>query len=266
MVTAVFSVPLSGCSGKKDDLYVERPAEALYNEALSLMNDGKFRDASKAFDEVERQHPYSTWAMKAQVMGAYALYENSDYDDANVALSRFIDLHPGNKDIAYAYYLRALCQYEQMSDVRRDQSATERAAEALTEVMRRFPESEYARDARLKLDLTRDHLAGREMVVGRYYLKSNQYLAAMNRFRKVIEKFDQTTHVPEALYRLVEINTILGLNWEAQRVAAILGHNFPGSEWYQDAYDLVGEVVLDENAPPPPVSSALTPVESQTLP
>ncbi|GEO80490.1 outer membrane protein assembly factor BamD [Pararhodospirillum oryzae] len=229
---------LGACSTDKP-AYVERPVEELYNDAVDKLNQGNYEAASKAFDEVERQHPYSVWATKAQIMAAYALYENGAYDDAAVALNRFIDLHPGNRDIAYAYYLRGLCYYEQISDVRRDQQITRQAMTYLSDVVTRFPESPYARDARLKIDLARDHLAGKEMSVGRYYLKGHQYLAALNRFTAVINSYDQTTHVPEALYRLVEINTILGLTDEAKRAAAVLGHNFPGSDWYVDAYALV---------------------------
>ncbi|WP_041795373.1 outer membrane protein assembly factor BamD [Pararhodospirillum photometricum] len=229
---------LGACSSDKP-AYVERPVEALYNEAVDKLNTGRYEEASKAFDEVERQHPYSVWATKAQIMSAYALYEKGTYDDAAVALNRFIDLHPGNRDIAYAYYLRGLCYYEQISDVRRDQQITRQAMTYLGDVVTRFPETSYARDARLKIDLARDHLAGKEMSVGRYYLKKYQYLAALNRFSMVVNNYDQTTHVAEALYRLVEINTILGLPDEAKRIAAVLGHNFPGSDWYRDAYALV---------------------------
>ncbi|MCF8479545.1 MAG: outer membrane protein assembly factor BamD [Rhodospirillum sp.] len=230
---------LVGCSGDDKPEYVERPVEELYNEAVDLLNAANFEDASKAFDEVERQHPYSSWATKAQIMAAYALYENNAYDDAVVALNRFIELHPGNRDIAYAYYLRGLCFYEQIADARRDQQITRQAMSNLREVVSRFPDSPYARDARLKIDLANDHLAGHEMGIGRFYLDHLDYLAALNRFRTVVERFDRTTHVPEALYRMAEVNTILGLNEEAKRVAAVLGYNFPGSDWYADAYGLV---------------------------
>ncbi|WP_413206185.1 outer membrane protein assembly factor BamD [Rhodospirillum sp. A1_3_36] len=230
---------LTGCAGDDKPEYVERPVEELYNEAVDLLNAAKYQDASKAFDEVDRQHPYSSWATKAQIMAAYALYEDNAYDDAVVALNRFIELHPGNQDIAYAYYLRGLCFYEQIADARRDQQMTRQAMSNLRDVVTRFPDSSYARDARLKIDLANDHLAGHEMGIGRYYLDHLDYLAALNRFRTVVEKFDQTTHVPEALYRMVEVNTILGLTEEAKRVAAVLGYNYPGSDWYADAYGLV---------------------------
>jgi outer membrane protein assembly factor BamD len=172
-------------------------------------------------------------------MSAYSLYQASKYDEAVVDLDRFIQLHPGNRDAAYAYYLKALCYYVQITDVGRDQKTTEQALKALDEVTRRFPESKYARDARLKLDLTRDHLAGKEMEIGRYYLNRDQYLAAINRFRRVIEQYQTTTHVPEALERLTECYLALGVKDEAQAAAAVLGYNFPGSDWYQDSYALL---------------------------
>ncbi|MGB1027478.1 MAG: outer membrane protein assembly factor BamD, partial [Rhodospirillaceae bacterium] len=204
-----------------------------------LLNDGQYQNAADAFDEVERQHPYSVWATKAQLMAAYSLYEDNEYDDAVIALNRYIELHPGNQDIAYAYYLRALCFYEQIADVGRDQEMTREAMDYLREVTTRFPRSDYARDASLKMDLAQDHLAGKEMSVGRFYLNQGHYLAALNRFRTVVDRFDQTTHVPEALFRIVEVNTVLGLPGEAERTAAVLGHNFPGSDWYVDAFGLV---------------------------
>jgi outer membrane protein assembly factor BamD len=198
--------------------------------------------AAESFDEVERQHPYSVWATKAQLMAGYAHYEANKYDEAIIALERFIQLHPGNRDIAYAHYLKALSYYEQISDVSRDQLATERARQSLQELIRRFPNSKYARDARLKLDLTLDHLAGKEMEIGRYYLRKDQYLAAINRFRHVVDRYQTTTHVPEALHRLAEAYSALGVTVEAQRNAAVLGHNYPGSEWYIDSYKLVAGV------------------------
>lgn len=229
---------LSACSKKKDE-YVERPVEELYNEAMDDIDHDEYYKAAKAFDEVVRQHPYSVWATKAELMGAYALYERNKYDDAIVGLDRFIQLHPGNKDTPYAYYLKGLCYYEQITDVGRDQKMTEQALKTLQEVVDRFPSSQYARDAKLKVDLARDHMAGKEMAIGRYYEKRGQYLAAINRFRAVIEQFQTTTHVPEALHRLVEIYVTLGLMDDAKHTAAVLGHNFPGSPWYQDSYSLI---------------------------
>lgn len=248
--TAVMAAVLftAACAADQTDTYVERPVGELYNEAVDQLEAGNYTAAAKAFDEVERQHPYSKWATKAQLMSAYAYYEDAKYDDAIVALDRFIQLHPGSSDVPYAYYLKALCYYEQISDVGRDQRMTRLANQALNEVITRFPNTEYARDARLKIDLTRDHLAGKEMEVGRYYLKAENYLAAINRFRKVVDEYQETTHVPEALYRLTEAYTLLGLKEEARKAAAVLGHNYPGSEWYDDAYDLAELGLTDPSA------------------
>ena len=179
-------------------------------------------------------------------MAAYASYSVSDYDEAVIVLDRFISLHPGNKDIAYAYYLRSLCFYERISDVSRDQQATESALAAFEEILRRFPDSKDARDARLKADLARDHLAGKEMEVGRFYLERNHYLAAINRFRRVIDLYQTTTHAAEALHRLVEAYTALGVADEARKAAAVLGHNYPGSDWYLDSYAIAGGEDLRE--------------------
>jgi outer membrane protein assembly factor BamD len=238
LVVALVAAALPACSDKKDE-YVERPVEELYNEAMDLVDKDEYYRAAKAFDEVERQHPYSVWATKAQLMGAYVLYERNKYDEAIIGLDRFIQLHPGNKDVGYAYYLKGLCYYEQITDVARDQKMTELALKTLQEVADRFPATSFARDAKLKVDLARDHLAGKEMAVGRYYLNLGQHLAALNRFKVVVDQFQTTTHVPEALHRMVEVYTILGLDGEAKRTAAVLGHNFPGSDWYEDTYAVV---------------------------
>ena len=231
-------VGLAGCASDEPE-YVERPVGELYNQAMDQLLDENYQQAAQTFDEVERQHPYSTWASKAQLMAGYAHYLNDNYTQAVNALDRFIELHPGNRDIAYAYYLKALSYYEQIADVRRDQEMTRQARSALQEVVNRFPDTKYARDARLKLDLTEDHLAGAEMVVGRYYLDRGHYLAAIKRFREVIEDYQTTTHVPEALHRLVEAYMALGVVDEAQATAAVLGHNYPGSDWYADSYQLL---------------------------
>jgi outer membrane protein assembly factor BamD len=228
---------LSAC-GTKEKPYVEREVNDLYNSAMDAYEAGDNKEAVRLFDEVERQHPYSVWATKAQLMGGFVQYMANKYDEAILALNRFIELHPGNRDVAYATYLKALCYYEQISDVERDQQMTTRALESLQEVVRKYPQSQYARDARLKIDLTRDHLAGKEMEVGRYYLKRGNYLAAINRFKKVVDEYQVTSHVPEALHRLVEAYTALGLTDEARKAAAVLGHNYPGSEWYVDSYEL----------------------------
>lgn len=233
------SALLGACSGDDELPYDERPVEQIYNKAMDHLADGSYKKASQEFDEVERQHPYTVWARRASLMSAYSHYQINEYDDAILACQRFIQLHPGNKDVVYAYYLIALSYYEQITDVGRDQEMTQRAMDALADVIRRFPNSEYARDARLKYDLTRDHLAGKEMEIGRYYLFRHEYIAAINRFRTVIINFQTTTHTPEALERLTEAYTALGIKTEAQTAAAILGHNFPGSDWYEDAYSLL---------------------------
>jgi len=232
---------LGACSGDDDAeiVYDERPVEQIYNKALNLLEDNKYRQAAAEFDEVERQHPYSQWARRAMLMASYCYYQTNDYDSAILSAQRFLALHPGNKDAAYAYYLMGISFYEQISDVGRDQGMTQSALATLSEVVRRFPETEYARDARLKIDLTIDHLAGKEMEIGRYYLNQQSYVAAINRFRSVIVSYQTTTHVPEALHRLTESYLSLGVVTEAQTAAAILGHNFPGSDWYEDSYALL---------------------------
>ncbi len=240
---------LGACSGKKAE-YTERPVETLYNEAMDALLANDFDTATQKFDEVERQHPYSLWANKAQLMAAYSYYLSNLYDDAIVALDRFIQLHPTSKDVAYAYYLKGLSYYEQISDVSRDQLMTELALSTLDELIKRFPSSKYSRDAKLKIDLTRDHLAGKEMEIGRYYHTQRQYLAAINRFKNVIDDFQTTTHVPEALHRLTEAYLAFGMNAEAQKTAAVLGHNFPGSDWYLDSYRLMGNQVAEPWAQP----------------
>ena len=235
------ALAVTGCAGMgaKEVKYFERPVEEIYNTALKELQKGRYFQAAEQFDEVERQHPYSVWARRSMLMAAYSNYQINEYDKAILAAQRFISLHPGNRDVVYAYYLVAISYYEQISDVGRDQKITAEALRALTEVVRRFPASDYARDARLKIDLTNDHLAGKEMEIGRYYLKQHEYLAAINRFRIVVENFQTTTHVPEALHRLTESYVALGIIDEAQSAAAVLGHNYPGSDWYQDSYSLL---------------------------
>ena len=215
------------------------PVAELYNSGLSKLNAGSYKAAAKSFAEVERQHPYSKWATKALLMQAFAYYQLNSYDDAINSANRFITLHPGHRDSAYAYYLTAISQYEQINDVRRDQSAAQKALEALDEVSKRFPESPYAADAAKKSLLARDHLAAKEMDVGRYYLKRGSYLAGINRFKKVVTDYQTTSQTPEALYRLAESYMALGVTSEAQTAAAVLGHNFPNSQWYKDAYSIV---------------------------
>jgi outer membrane protein assembly factor BamD len=245
---------LIGCKSPEPDI-PDTPVDQLYNNALDTLNSGKTRDAAKLFDEVERQHPYSEWATQAQLMSAYAYYLIDSYDDAIPALERFIDLHPGNRSAAYAYYLRALCYYEQIADVNRDQGNTEEAQRALSDVIARFPNTPYARDATLKLDLVRDHLAGKEMAVGRYYQERGQYLAAINRYKIVVDQYQTTTHLPEALERLTEAYVALGVYDEAERTASVLGYNYPGSDWYQQAYNLLTQkgISMETEAALPPV-------------
>jgi outer membrane protein assembly factor BamD len=240
---------LAACSSDDELAYEEQPVEELYNRGYTALLEDETDLAAQYFDEVERQHPYSQWAPKAQLMAAYAHYQDNRYDDAINALDRFIELNPGNEDVAYAYYLKAISYYEQISDVGRDQKMTEEALSALQDVARRFPDSEYARDAELKIDLALDHLAGKHMTIGRYYLNQEEWLAAINRFRLVIEDYQTTTHVPEALHRLVEAYMALGVTQEAQATAAVLGHNFPGSVWYTDSYYLLtGEDLRPEDS------------------
>ncbi|NWG71412.1 MAG: outer membrane protein assembly factor BamD [Parvularculaceae bacterium] len=232
---------LAACSSggdKKKFAYVERPVEQIYADAARQLERKRWDEAVELFAEVERQHPYSAWARRAMLMRAFARYQTNDYDEAIEALDQFISLHPGNKDAPYAYYLKAMCHYERIADVGRDQENTDNAVKALNDVIRRYPNTEYARDARLKLDLTYDHLAGKEMYVGRYYLKQYKHIAAINRFKYVVDNYQTTDHVPEALYRLVEAYLQIGVVDEARAAAAVLGANYPGSVWYADAYKL----------------------------
>lgn len=238
---AIVAFVMAACGGQEEERlkYVEKPVETLYNEAVDALQSKHYPQAVLFFDEVERQHPYSVWARRSMLMSAFANYQMNKYDEAIQAAQRFIALHPGNRDVPYAYYLIATSYYERIRDVGRDQEITRNALDSLREVTRRFPTSEYARDARLKIDLTLDHLAGKEMDVGRYYLKQHEYVAAINRFRNVIEQYQTTSHVPEALHRLTECYLAMGIVDEAQTAAAVLGHNYPGSRWYQDSYGLL---------------------------
>jgi len=234
----------AGCAslGKKhktDLSYVERPVDLLYATGAQQMDRRRWDQAVDYFREVERQHPYSEWARRAILMTAFAHYQARNYDEAVGDADRFISLYPGNASAAYAYYLKAVCYFEQIIDVGRDQAATENALAALREVVRRFPRSQYATDARLKLDMVNDQLAGKEMTIGRFYLRNNDAVAAMGRFKTVIERYQTTSHTPEALFRLVEVDLTLGLREDALRNAATLGANFPGDRWYADAYRLM---------------------------
>ncbi len=235
---------LGGCAskGKGELTYIARDVETLYNLAADTLAKQQYGQAGQIFDEVERQHPYSVWARRAQLMSSFAYYKGNKYDEAILAAQRFLALHPGNKDAPYAYYLIAVSHYEQISDVSRDQKSTEKAVSALTELIRRYPNTEYAADARVKLDLTKDHLAGKDMEVGRFYQQRGDYIAASVRFRNVVENYQTTTHTAEALHRLVEIYLQLGVRQEAERMGALLGHNYPGSKWYERSYALLQKV------------------------
>lgn len=235
---------LAGCStskNKADTQYVARDVSTLYNAGKARLEKGQYKLSAALFDEVERQHPYSPWARRAQLMSAFSYYMNSDYSESVGAAQRFLSIHPGNKDAPYAYYLIALCYYEQIADVTRDQKITQQALDALGELIRRYPQSRYAADARLKVDLVNDHLAGKEMELGRFYQRRGQWLAATLRFRTVVDKYQTTTHTPEALERLVESYLSLGIPDEAKKAAAVLGANYPGSEWYERSFKLMRE-------------------------
>jgi outer membrane protein assembly factor BamD len=236
---AWFDDVTGGGDDKKDAEYVERPVEQIYDDAWKKIDDHDWTAAAKQFDEVERQHPYSVWARRAMLMSAYCYYEANKYTDAIDAADQYIQLHPGSHEIAYAFYLKAISLYEQITDVGRDQSNTEQALTALEDVVQRFPNTAYARDAGLKIDLTLDHLAGKEMAVGRYYLTRGDYIGAINRFRVVVERYQRTPQITEALERLTEAYYALGIYNEAKTAAAVLGANYPGSPWYKDSYDLL---------------------------
>ncbi len=230
---------LPSCSSTEEEKYVERPVEELYNAGLTELKNRNFGKAATAFDEVERQHPYSQWATQAQLMSAYAHYQNQKYEKALAAIDTFIQLHPAHPDSSYAYYLQGLCYYEQLSPVERDQKMTELAMDSFQEILKRFPESNYAKDAKLKLNLLQDMMAAKEMHVGRYYQTRKSYVAAMNRFKNVVRNFQTTAHVPEALHRLVEVYLALNLKDDALSVASILSHNFPSNNWYSETYFLM---------------------------
>lgn len=254
----VLAIPLSGCGTgalwdkftAKDDTFKDEPADKLYNEGLYELNQKKdAKAASKKFEEVDREHPYSDWARKSLLMSAYAYYDSGDYDNCIGAATRYVTLHPGSPDAAYAEYLIAASNYDQIPDVSRDQGRTEKAIAALQEVVRKYPTSEYAVSAKAKIEGARDQLAGKEMTVGRYYLQKHDYTAAINRFKTVVTQYQTTRHVEEALERLTEAYMAMGIVSEAQTAAAVLGHNFPDSHWYKDAYNLVksGGVEPSEN-------------------
>jgi len=252
---AAMALSLSACStlgiggDRKEKLaYVERPAESIYNQGFERMERQDWDRAKLFFQEVERQHPFSKWARRAMLMQAYANYRSTDYEESVATAERFIGLHPGNESTPYVYYLNAMNYYDQIYDVGRDQATTVSAEAALQQVVRRYPDSDYARDSRLKLELTHDHLAGKEMSIGRYYLKDNQQLAAIGRFKNVVRDYETTSQTEEALHRLVEAYTSLGIINEAKLVGSVLGYNYPASEWYEDSYELLAEYGVDLNA------------------
>ncbi|WP_374654601.1 outer membrane protein assembly factor BamD [Phenylobacterium sp.] len=242
LVVGCAALALAACAGKQKKprlAYEERPVELLYATGADRLDRGLWNQAVQYFGEVERQHPYSEWSRRAILMTAYAHYQGNDYAEAIGDADRFISLYPGNPAAAYAHYLKAICYFEQIVDVGRDQAATGQALSNLTEIVQRYPRTEYAADARLKIDMVNDQLAGKEMTIGRYYLRQGDTLAAVGRFKTVIDRYQTTSHTPEALYRLVESYLTLGLIEEAKRNGAVLGYNYPGDAWYRDAYKLL---------------------------
>ena len=253
LFAAALILPVAGCAKNKlkgDTAYVARDVNTLYSLAKLRLDQKSYIQAAQLFDEVERQHPYSIWARRAQLMSAFSYYMAQQYPDAISSAQRFLTIHPGNKDAAYANYLIAMSHYQQIEDVNRDQKITQQAADSFGELIRRYPQSRYAADARLKLDLINDHLAGKEMEVGRFYERQGNWLAATMRFRAVVDKYQTTSHTPEALERLVESYLALGIPEEAQKAAAVLGKNYPGSEWYERSYKL-----MQRHAPAAPPQS-----------
>ena len=230
---------LAACADAKNAIAPDEPADKLYNEGLTLLNKKEYVDSAKKFEEVDRQHPYSDWGRKSLLMAAFAYYEGGKYDDTITASKRYITLHPGSADAAYAQYLMASAYFDQIADITRDQSRTERAMQALAEVARKYPDTEYAESAKKKIEVARHQLAGKEMMIGRFYLEKRDFIGAINRFKAVVTQYQTTRHVEEALMRLTECYMSLGIVNEAQTAAAVLGHNFPSSPWYQDAYKLV---------------------------
>ena len=249
-ILGLTAVLLGACGSDKKEAneYVEGSVDELYNKAMDELHAERYKQAAKLFDEVDRQHPYSVWSTRAQIMSAYSNYKNEKYDDAIIGLDRFIQLHPNDRDIAYAHYLKGMSYYEQIKDVKRDQTAAREALKTFQEMDKRYPNSRYARDVTRKIDLINDHLAGKEMDIGRFYLKRGQQLAAIGRFRTVVDRYQTTSQVPEALLRLAEAYTELGVIEEARKVTAVLGYNYPASEWYTDSYELVTGKQVDQPA------------------
>lgn len=236
------ALTLAGCSSskvKKDQAYIARDVETLYNVAKDTLDRRNYKLAGAMFDEVERQHPYSVWARRAQLMSSFSYYVAGEYNEAIGSSQRFLSLHPGSREAPYAYYMVAVSYYEQITGVERDQQITQQALDSLGELIRRYPNTDYAADARLKVDLARDHLAGKEMEIGRFYQTRGLHLAATIRFRTVIDQYDTTSHTPEALHRLVESYLLLGIPEEAFKAASVLGGNYSGSKWYERAFALM---------------------------
>ncbi len=242
LCAAAAALALAGCAAKKakpDLAYIERPVDQLYAAGAEQLDQHHWNEGVQYFKEVERQHPYSEWSRRAIMMQAYAHYESNNYEEAVADANRFIELYPGTTAAAYAYYLKAECYFEEILDVGRDQAASQQALSGMREVVRRFPHSEYAEDARLKIDMINDQLGGKEMTIGRWYLRAGDTISAIGRFKTVVDKYQTTSDTPEALYRLVEAYLTLGLVDEAKKNAAVLGYNFPGDPWYADAYKLM---------------------------
>jgi outer membrane protein assembly factor BamD len=250
LALVLLAAPLLGCSlfNKDEDYVPDDPADKLYNQGLFLLNQKQDYDAAaKKFDEVDRQNPYSDWARKALLMSAYSYYQAKKYDDCINAAKRYVTLHPGSPDAAYAQYLIGSSYYDQIQDVNHDQARADRAVGALSEVMRKYPDSEYAQNAKKKIEMARDQLAGKEMEIGRFYMKRRDFTGAINRFKVVVTQFQTTREVEEALARLTEAYLSLGIIDEAQTAAAVLGHNFPESPWYKDAYNLMKSAGVEPN-------------------
>ncbi|WP_353217704.1 outer membrane protein assembly factor BamD [Sandarakinorhabdus sp.] len=244
LISLCLAALLSACGGgskkaRKDQRYIAQDVETLYTAAKQTLDKRQYRLAAAQFDEVERQHPYSVWARRAQLMSAFSYYVSGEYQESIGAAQRFLSLHPGSREAPYAYYIVALSYYNQIQPVNKDQKITQQALDSLGELVRRYPNTDFASDARLKIDLARDHLAGKEMEIGRFYQKQGLHLAAITRFRTVVQQYDTTSHAPEALHRLVESYLAMGIPEEAAKAAAVLGNNYPESRWYERSYKLV---------------------------
>jgi len=266
MVGTAIVLSAGGCARNKagsDTGYVARDVNTLYALAKKRLDQQDYEMAAKLFDEVERQHPYSVWARRAQLMSAFSYYVAEKYPEAVSSAQRFLTIHPGNKDAPYAHYLVAMSYYQQVSDVTRDQRTTQQALDAFGELIRRYPDSRYSSDARLKMDLLNDHLAGKEMEIGRFYERSGKWLAANLRFRTVVENYQTTSHAPEALERMVETYLALGIPQEAHKAAAVLGSNYPGSKWYKAAYRLMQRPPAPQQVEPEPAPAPQPALQQQ---